>query len=163
MREFLKVGRVEEFREGRGRAVKVDGVAVAVFRVGERIFALRDACPHMGASLAEGKPEGMQVECHWHHWRFDLESGCSTEREWACAAVYEVRLDGGDVWLRPPIEEPASAPDDENDPDWIFWDSERYFRKDGPSSAQGRPDGDRRTDQADQRPDQEDPADRGER
>jgi nitrite reductase (NADH) small subunit/3-phenylpropionate/trans-cinnamate dioxygenase ferredoxin subunit len=127
---FVKVGRASDFREGRGRAVKVDGVAVAVFRVGDRLFALKDACPHMGASLADGKPEGMQLECHWHHWRFDLETGRCQEREWAAADRYEVRVDGGEVWLKAPAkDEPQTPADDDADAEWIFWDAERFFKK----------------------------------
>ena len=130
MGKYVKVGRVSEFRGGRGRAVKVDGVAVAIFRVGERLFALKDACPHMGASLADGKPEGLQVECHWHHWKFDLDTGRCHEREWAAADRYEVKLDGEDVLLMAP-EKPEEEPDtsDDEDPEWVFWDAERFFKK----------------------------------
>jgi len=130
MAEYVKVGTVSEFREGRGRAVKVHGVAVAVFRVGERLFALKDACPHMGASLADGKPDGLQVECHWHHWKFDLDSGRCHEREWAAADLYEVKLNGDTVLLKAPEkpDEQAGTNDDE-DPEWVFWDAERFFKK----------------------------------
>ena len=64
MRDFVEVGRLQEFPEGRGRAVAVDGVLVAVFRLGETVYALRDACPHMGASLADGKIHDLKVSCH---------------------------------------------------------------------------------------------------
>jgi nitrite reductase (NADH) small subunit/3-phenylpropionate/trans-cinnamate dioxygenase ferredoxin subunit len=130
MGSYVRVGRETDFREGRGSAVKVDGVAVAVFRVGRRLFALKDACPHMGASLADGKPDGLQVECHWHHWKFDLDTGRCHEREWAAADRYEVKLSDGDVWLKAP-EDPA-APEvtsEDEDPEWVFWDAERYFKK----------------------------------
>ena len=131
MGNFFKVGRASDFREGRGRAVKVDGVAVALFRVGERLYALKDACPHMGASLADGKPDGLEVECHWHHWKFDLDTGRCHEREWAAADRYEVKVDGEDVLLRAPEKsEPQAQPsDDEEDPEWVFWDAERFFKK----------------------------------
>ena len=135
MGSYVKVGCVSDFGEGRGRAVKVDGVAVAVFRVGKQLFALKDACPHMGASLADGKPDGLQVECHWHHWKFDLDTGRCHEREWAAADRYEVRLNGDDVLLKVPEKvEPPTEQKEEDDPEWVFWDAERFFKK--------KPDGD---------------------
>ena len=145
---FVRVGRFDEFPERRGRAVRVAGETVAVFRVGSRVFALRDACPHMGASLADGRIEGDCVECHWHHWRFDLETGQAAERSWARAVRYEVRVLAGEVWLKPPASEQKSqvaAPAD--DEDWIFWDASRYFRD--RSGSKGTADGEERADQAD--------------
>ena len=87
MTRYTDVGPVERFRERFGRVVVVEGREVAVFRRGDRFWAVQDACPHMGASLAGGRLDGDAVVCHWHHWRFDLTSGRSDQREWACAAV----------------------------------------------------------------------------
>ena len=123
---FVRIGRVEEFGGRRGRAVRVGESVVAVFRVDGRIRAIQDRCPHMGASLADGRIEDGQVICHWHHWKFDLETGRSRERTWACAAVWEVRIEAGEVFVKPPPEPapPAAEPDD----DWEPWDPERFFR-----------------------------------
>ena len=119
MARFVKVGRLENFREGHGRAVKVDGVNVAVFKLDGRLYALRDACPHMGLSLAEGKLAGASVTCHGHGWTFELASGRSDRRTGACAKVHEVRIDGADVFVRSWDPTPsASRPDD----DWVPWD-----------------------------------------
>ena len=40
-----------------------------------RPFALQDACPHRGMPLSCGRFEGGQVECSYHGWRFDAQSG----------------------------------------------------------------------------------------
>jgi len=145
---FERVGRVEDFPQRRGRAVRVAGEVVAVFRVGSSVFALRDACPHMGASLADGRIDGGCVECHWHHWRFDLASGQAEERSWAKAARYEVRVLRGEVWLKPPAPQeatPAAEPGD--DEEWIFWDASRYFKD--RSGSKGAADREESADQAD--------------
>ena len=145
---FVRVGRLEEFPERRGRAVRVAGEAVAVFRVGSSVYALRDACPHMGASLADGRIDGGCVECHWHHWRFDLETGQADERSWARAARYEVRVQSGEVWLKPPApKQETVAPAPVDDEDWIFWDASRYFKDRGGSERAAH--GEERADQAD--------------
>jgi nitrite reductase/ring-hydroxylating ferredoxin subunit len=41
-----------------------------------RVFALDNRCPHMGFPLERGSVEDGILTCHWHHARFDLESGC---------------------------------------------------------------------------------------
>lgn len=157
MGEFVKVGLCSAFREGRGRVVRVAGVEVAVFRVGGRFFALKDACPHMGASLGDGKLDGSCVVCHWHGWKFDLETGQSSERSWARAAIYDVRVDGEDLLLRAPSPSaPERSEESDEDEDWIFWDAERYFKaKPGAESEQRGADGEKRADQADQQTDED--------
>jgi nitrite reductase (NADH) small subunit/3-phenylpropionate/trans-cinnamate dioxygenase ferredoxin subunit len=118
---FEKVGKLGEFREGRGRVVTVSGVKVAVFRVGDKLHAVRDRCPHMGASLAEGTISGGAVRCSWHGWRFDLETGDCDRKDWVELPVYEVRVEGDDVMVRVPESEPAgSEPGD--DGDWFVFD-----------------------------------------
>src|SRR3954469_17302145 len=42
-----------------------------------RVFALDNRCPHMGFPLKRGSVEDGVLTCHWHHARFDLESGCT--------------------------------------------------------------------------------------
>ena len=38
-------------------------------------FALRDACPHRGMPLSEGKFDGNAVECSYHGWVFEGKTG----------------------------------------------------------------------------------------
>ena len=153
---YVLAGRVDEFREGRGRSVKIAGVDVAVFRVGERFFALEDACPHMGASLADGKLFDGCVECHWHHWKFDLRTGQGDQRSWARAAVYDLRVVDDGVWLKPPQvkdPEPVEA-GTEDDEEWMRADPESFFRKKTAESDR-RTNGEERADQTDHQSDDE--------
>jgi phenylpropionate dioxygenase-like ring-hydroxylating dioxygenase large terminal subunit len=39
------------------------------------VFALHDACPHRGMPLSCGQFDGRQVECSYHGWKFDAQSG----------------------------------------------------------------------------------------
>ncbi len=122
MDDFVKVGKVDDFREGRGSVVRLDGKKVAVFKIGGHLQAIQDACPHMGASLADGRLEHGRVVCHWHGWSFDLESGQGslTSKSWLCARIYEVKVEGRDVYLRRPDEPAAPRPEDEEE--WTAWD-----------------------------------------
>ena len=40
-----------------------------------RVFALQDACPHRGMPLSCGRLHGQELECSYHGWRFDAQSG----------------------------------------------------------------------------------------
>ena len=82
----------------------MDGVRIAVLRDGDRFVAVADACPHMGASLADGRVEGGAVVCAWHGWRYDTATGrgLPPSRPWACVRVHEVRVEGDRVLVRRP-------------------------------------------------------------
>jgi hypothetical protein len=51
-------------------------------------------------------------------------------RPWARVRVHEVRIDQGSVLIKRPEPLPppqTGAPED--DPEWLDWDPERYFKK----------------------------------
>lgn len=55
--------------------VRVAGHDVAVFAVGEELFAVDDSCPHAGASLCTGRLNQREVQCRAHGLRFRLRDG----------------------------------------------------------------------------------------
>ena len=59
--------------EGRGRFVCQAGYDLALFRFGDTVYAIDDACPHAGASLSSGRVEGRRVVCRAHGLKFSLE------------------------------------------------------------------------------------------
>jgi nitrite reductase (NADH) small subunit/3-phenylpropionate/trans-cinnamate dioxygenase ferredoxin subunit len=125
---WFRVARTADIPEGRGRAVRVEGCSVALLREGGKILAVADACPHMGASLADGTLREGVVTCPWHGWRYDGASGegLAPARPWARVQTFEVKLEGEDVLVRIPERQPPQE-DPEDDPS--FWDAERWFRK----------------------------------
>jgi phenylpropionate dioxygenase-like ring-hydroxylating dioxygenase large terminal subunit len=40
-----------------------------------RAFAMRDSCPHRGMPLSLGHFDGVELQCHYHGWRFDAQTG----------------------------------------------------------------------------------------
>lgn len=98
--EFVPVCREEEVPEGRGLAVEVAGLRVAIFKSEGNIYALSGRCPHANGPLGHGWIEDGEAVCPLHHWRFRLTDGrCTTVRgnavhRFAC----EVRE--GQVWVR---------------------------------------------------------------
>ncbi len=126
MTGYTRVGSVADFARGKARRVVVDGVALAVFREGPGFVVAADACPHMGASLAEGRLEAGHVECAWHGWRFDARTGRSERRSGAALDLYETRVVSGELWVRRAPEPPPPEPGDEDEP--VLFDPEKHLR-----------------------------------
>ena len=124
---WVRAGEIARWVKGRGRRVDVAGTAVAVFWDGTRFIAVADACPHMGASLADGHLVGSDLQCSWHEWRYDTTTGQCSLRAWAKVRVYETRVEGGALWIKAPDPEPP--PPEEDEPEWLTWDPTRYFKK----------------------------------
>jgi nitrite reductase/ring-hydroxylating ferredoxin subunit len=82
---------LQDLPDGSMRSYKVEGREVVFVRNGERIFALRNVCPHQGARLSDGmitcqriagavgeyrlEDDGCMVRCPWHNWEFSLNDG----------------------------------------------------------------------------------------
>jgi nitrite reductase/ring-hydroxylating ferredoxin subunit len=65
-----------------------------------RVFALDNRCPHMGFPLERGSIEDGILTCHWHHARFDLESGCTFDLWADDVPIFPVKLRDGEVWVK---------------------------------------------------------------
>ena len=92
--------------EGRGRRVCAAGLDLAVFRIGDAVYAIDDSCPHNGASLSNGRAQGAHVSCPAHGLRFRLAPGCPGNAAALQARTYSVRTVDGTVMLD--AVEPAS-------------------------------------------------------
>jgi nitrite reductase/ring-hydroxylating ferredoxin subunit len=99
MARFVKVGRVGDPAAGRAKVLQVDGQRIALFRVGERYYALEADCPHEGEPLADGSIEGLRVICPWHGYDFDLRTGeCERDPDLR-ALTYPVKVQGKDLLI----------------------------------------------------------------
>ena len=58
-----------------GRLPDAPGGSIVVMRVDGRLHAIRDECPHAGASLADGTLEGAVITCPRHGSQFDVTTG----------------------------------------------------------------------------------------
>jgi 3-phenylpropionate/trans-cinnamate dioxygenase ferredoxin subunit len=98
--EFVKVGRLEDFLEGKLKKVQVAGQDVAVASIGGRIFAIDGSCTHKGAPLSEGELEGTIVVCPRHGGQFDIMTGkVVSPPPMKDVATFEVQIRGSDVLL----------------------------------------------------------------
>ena len=99
-KEFALAGSLEDLK-AKGRLVVRGGhrPILVVYDRG-RIFALDNRCPHMGFPLERGSVEDGILTCHWHHARFDLESG-STFDLWADdVPICPIEVRDGEVWVK---------------------------------------------------------------
>ncbi len=95
---FERVASLSKLPSSGGLCVTVRGQPIGIFRVGDRVYAVDDVCPHAGFPLHEGEVEGRSVICPGHGWAFDLETGLAPgEIDEEPLPRYEVRIDGDDV------------------------------------------------------------------
>ena len=99
MAQFVKIGSKAEFDGlAGGKLVEVQGRKLAVFNLEGKLYAIDNACTHVGGPLAEGKVTATEVICPWHGSRFDIKTGAVTHGPARTAVKsYPVRVTGENV------------------------------------------------------------------
>ncbi|PTM57705.1 Rieske (2Fe-2S) protein [Desmospora activa] len=99
MAEWIRVGWLDDLKE-EPQVVKGEQVGIAVFYHEGKVRAVDNRCPHMGFPLHMGSLCDGILTCHWHHARFDLESG-GTLDPWADdVPTYRTEIREGVVWVQ---------------------------------------------------------------
>ena len=81
--------------KARQLVVKNEKICLAHTRFG--LFAVADACPHLGESLSKGTTNYLnEVVCPWHSYRYNLQTGaeCKYRTRPARTFLLENRSDG---------------------------------------------------------------------
>lgn len=98
-----KIANTMSIPEGKAIVVDIEGFEIALFKVNGEIFALENACPHMGGPLAEGEisleDSKVCVTCPWHGWQFELSTGTCENIPYERAKKIEVIVKEGWVYL----------------------------------------------------------------
>jgi len=98
--EQIALGSVAKLPEGRGIRVDYGEHRVAVFRIGESVYAIGDRCSHAEASLADGELFGLDVECPRHGSEFNLETGKPASfPATKPVPIYDIRVEGDEAFL----------------------------------------------------------------
>jgi nitrite reductase/ring-hydroxylating ferredoxin subunit len=99
-RDYTRAAALDELK-AKGRLV-VHGAHRPILVIYDqgRVFALDNRCPHMGFPLERGSVEDGILTCHWHHARFDLESGCTFDLWADDAPTCPVEVRNGEVWVK---------------------------------------------------------------
>ena len=94
------VARFDDLVPGTATKVDIDGVAVAVVRIGDDVYAIGDMCSHANVSLSDGEVwcDEKQLECPRHSSAFSLETGVpATLPATQPVPVFSVSVVNGDV------------------------------------------------------------------
>jgi len=82
----------------KGLQVKIGGKDLALFRIGDKVYALEAICPHAEAFLAEGFIDQDKVECPLHQAQFHIPSGkCLGPPADRDVATFPAKVEGNDV------------------------------------------------------------------
>jgi nitrite reductase/ring-hydroxylating ferredoxin subunit len=97
--DFIQCASVADIPEGSIIAVNIEGHSIALANSEGQIRAVDNRCPHMGYPLNRGTIHNGILICHWHHARFDLESGCTFDPFADDVQSYPVQVDNGHVYV----------------------------------------------------------------
>lgn len=104
--DWLDVGEVDDIPVLGARVVTSGVGPVAIFRTSDnRIFALKDKCPHKGGPLSQGIVHDTHVTCPLHGWKIALTTGEAVAPDVGCAPTIAVRVEAGRIQLQLPPQE----------------------------------------------------------
>ncbi len=109
MINWTQIARIEDIPRLGARVLQTETMDIALFRTADdRVFALRDRCPHKGGPLSQGIVHGGTVTCPLHNWKIDLASGEAQGPDEGCTHRFSVKVEDGTVFLAIKAEEAAA-------------------------------------------------------
>jgi nitrite reductase/ring-hydroxylating ferredoxin subunit len=100
--EFIPVAKAVDLAPGKMKWVAVNGERLVLANVEGTFYAISDVCGHRNAPLSRGKLDGYLIECPLHFAQFDVRTGQLVNGPVSTAiAVYQVRVDGETVYIKP--------------------------------------------------------------
>lgn len=104
---WLSAGDPSSIPDGRARIILLEsGEKIAIFRNGDRLSGLANACAHQNGPLGEGRIVGGCVTCPWHGYQYRPEDGCSPAPFTEKVATYRLKLNNGELF----VDTTANAP-----------------------------------------------------
>ena len=56
-----KIGKINDFKDGFGKLIKIKNREIAVFKIKNEFYAIDNKCSHEGAPLCEGEVENLSL------------------------------------------------------------------------------------------------------
>jgi NAD(P)H-dependent nitrite reductase small subunit len=101
---FVRVARLSDLGERRGRKVRIGDDDVALWRVNGQVYAIGNVCAHQHFSaLHDGILSGLTVTCPMHGWTYSLQTGKATSGSGA-VRTYRVIIEGDVVYVEQPAD-----------------------------------------------------------
>lgn len=107
-----------DLESGERLVVELEGQKIGIFKIDDEYCAYRNWCPHQGGPVCDGSLTGTQessfdrenlelelqqtredrvLNCPWHGWEFDVDTGESLSPRKARLLSYEVSVVDGDI------------------------------------------------------------------
>lgn len=102
------VADLDQLEEAKPAVFSVQDRSIGLIRLGDKVRAVRNLCPHKRAPVCQGRLHGTMLpsapssfvfgmenqvlQCPWHGWEFDLETGASLCVGKAKLTLYPVTL-----------------------------------------------------------------------
>lgn len=100
MSNWIEIGSINDIPRLGARVVNSDTGDIAIFRTAEdKIFAIKDECPHKKGPLSQGIVHGDRVACPLHDWKIHLDTGHAVAPDEGCAATFPVMIEGDKIML----------------------------------------------------------------
>ena len=116
----VAVGRLSDLPDGDCRIYSLDTIEVGIFRLGDRVIAYENVCPHAGGPVCQGKifnrveevlaadmkSRGLRfsndrhVVCPWHGYEFNIETGCHPGDQTVRLTPIPVDVRDGEIFVR---------------------------------------------------------------
>ena len=97
---WIDIGALDDLPLRGSRCVQTPTGKVGVFRTADdRVFAIRNECPHKGGPLTEGIVHGHSVTCPLHNWVISLETGQAQGADEGAVETIPVKVEGDRVLL----------------------------------------------------------------
>lgn len=109
--QFVSVCDVEDVAESRAKIFCIDKERIAVYRHGNKLYAIHNVCKHQGGPLGEGKILDGCITCPWHGYQYLPNNGQSPPPFKEKVSTYDVKIIENKVWLNPaPFAEGMERP-----------------------------------------------------
>ena len=90
---------VADLKEQQLATARVGDYTVALVYHDDQVHAIDNRCPHMGYPMDRGSVRNGLITCHWHHARFDLQSGGAFDLWADDVPTFPVDVRDGGIWV----------------------------------------------------------------
>ena len=99
MAEWQKVASFGDLYDDTGTVAEVGSQEIALFKVGDSVYAIDNECPHRQGPLGEGDLEGEIVTCPFHAWQVNVRTGQVVDFPELCSRTFACKVENGDVFV----------------------------------------------------------------
>ena len=86
--------------DGTSKLVIIGDHRICLSNVNNQFYAIKNACPHRGQSLSEGKINYLgELVCPLHGYRFSLKTGREGDHKCEDVQTYQIRMEEKGVFI----------------------------------------------------------------